>query len=803
MCVKLLEVGALDKRESRDRNSERSVVRKSENGAHETDTPYRQTVMGTNRALIANVAFATQASPVPASNLRTPDTAVKRRFFDLETRETQMDATVWKTEVRSRRYEEVFIRLWDQLRLSEDPWKVIDEFPIGALVLGTPNQSATADHGISMAMSGAPFRHIDPSSWKTIVREWRDAGYRLEQSEWRHTRFEVSTNNTAESAIEMTLHVSNTSADARFVVQGTLKVSWRPEPEPGAVPSPAAIDATGLRIVSRLGAPIFDHVTAADFTPELPSAQALEPNLQVYDLDGDGLSEIVLVRQNRLFWNKGGGKFQLDDLFTHPLQNVRTGLIADFDGDGVTDFLAVNGDGLAMFQGDSKGRFLTVPRRSRVSVQELPNPFVMTAGDIDNDGDLDIWLAQYKVPYENGQIPTPYFDANDGYPSYLLINRGNGEFHDQTEMSGLAAKRFRRTYSASFADLDGDQDLDLLVTSDFAGVDLYLNDGKGVFSDATDRLLSETHCFGMAQTIGDFDLDGRLDFLVIGMNSPTADRLNAMNAGPVEPRTHLGMRSRMAYGNRLYLRGGTRFALTPLSDQVARSGWSWGAANGDFDNDGDLDIYVVNGHISGQSVRDYESHFWCHDIYVGDSNPDPALDLYFQSVQTKHRGAGDSFGGFEKNRLYLNQGGKSFVEAGFLMGVAMEEDCRNAIADDLDGDGKLDLLVTTFQVWPKPKQILHLFPNFCERSGNWIGFRLRESRPGFSPIGAKVIVTTSAGKQIRTFVTGDSYRSQHSTTAHFGIGNLEAIDTAEVVWPNGQATLVRNPAINQYHAVFP
>ncbi len=729
--------------------------------------------------------------------------SVTQRFFDLETRERQRNATALKTELTGEAYEAVIVRLWDALRQTDDPWQAIDQFSTGTVVLGTPGVSETADHSIIVKRTAEPVHRFDPAGWRALIREWKTSGYRLEQSEWRHTRFEIVSNDAARSEIEMTLHLSNAGTDDRWIVKGNLKVSWDAPADPEKAPFPTFIDASHLTITSRKGAPQFDHVVAADFTPERPESRSLEPNLQVYDLDGDGLSEILLAVENHVFWNRGGGRFQIDRLFAHPLPDLRTGLIADFDGDGSADFLAVDRDGLAFFSGDARGRFPVQAVRSSVSGGPLANPSVMTAGDIDGDGDLDVWMGQYKVPYQGGQMPTPFFDSNDGFPAFLLINRGDGRFEDHTTRAGLASKRFRRTYSASLVDLDHDKDLDLLIVSDFAGIDLYRNNGRGMFFDVTTDLLAETHCFGMAHTFGDFDGNGRLDFLVIGMNSPTADRLNAIPAGPFESAQQRDMRSRMAAGNRLYLQKNGAFVSTVLSEQVARTGWSWGVANGDFDNDGDLDLFVVNGHLSGRTARDYEGRFWRHDIHAGSSDPDPAVDLYFQSVRTRHQGAGESFGGFEKNRLFLNQGGDSFLEAGFLMGVALEKDCRNAIAEDLDGDGRLDLLTTTVEFWPKPRQLLHLYPNFLEGTGNWIGIRLRESSPGFSPMGARVQLATARGEQIRICVSGDSYRSQHSTTVHFGIGALEAVERVEVEWPNGRRTVLENPGINQYHRVLP
>ena len=337
---------------------------------------------------------------------------------------------------------------------------------------------------------------------------------------------------------------------------------------------------------------------------------------------------------------------------------------------------------------------------------------VLTCGDLDQDGDLDVFVGRSRVP-TLGQVLRPYYyDANDGWPSYLLRNDGRANFADVTEAAGLGAKRWRRVYSASLADLNSDGHLDLMVVSDFAGLDLYQNDGNGRFSDMTRQWVAEPHSFGMAHALADFNADGRLDLLMIGMPSATVDRLE-----------HLGLRRRhsaedrlrrpaMSYGNRLYLGvADGRFEPMTLNASIARSGWSWGCGVADFDNDGFPDVYIANGLESKQSVRDYESEFWLHDIFVGEAIDDVTATSYFMDKFSRTRGQGWSYGGYEKNRLYLNQRGESFVEIGHLAGVALEQDSRNVVAEDLDGDGRVDLLVTTFEVWPQAEQTLQVYKN--------------------------------------------------------------------------------------------
>lgn len=211
---------------------------------------------------------------------------------------------------------------------------------------------------------------------------------------------------------------------------------------------------------------------------------------------------------------------------------LRLGIVADFTGDGVADYVNPSKrGGLLLYEGGPDGRFSTEPRGRGHSQGPIVQPQVFTAGDIDRDGDLDLWVGQYQPAYLLGQMPTPYYDANDGLPSFLLLNDGQGNFQDITKPAGLGPKQNRRTYGSSFIDLDDDGDLDLLVVSDFAGIDIYHNDGGGRFTDVTQKALREWHNFGMSVSFGDYNMDGFLDFYISGMGSTTARRLEYMNLG--------------------------------------------------------------------------------------------------------------------------------------------------------------------------------------------------------------------------------------------------------------------------------
>jgi len=456
------------------------------------------------------------------------------------------------------------------------------------------------------------------------------------------------------------------------------------------------IAANGVTVRQRHGEPAFREIMTEEISP--PEGSYFIDPLIVYDLDGDGTPEIILASKNLVFRRQADGRYDQQPLCQVSPGLIFTGLIADFDGDGFADFLCAKFEGLYLFKGSPHRTFDEPGRLVWAANPHLKYGQVLTCCDIDGDGDLDVWIGQYKVPYDRGQMPTPYYDANDGYPSHLLVNDGQGNFTDATANCGLGQKRSRRAYSGSFIDLHNRQHLDLVVASDFAGLDIYTNDGHGHFTDTTSSL-PERHGFGMCQLSADFNGDGLPDLLMIGMDVPVADRLQHFGRARPGFESYLAMMGAMTYGNRLFVaQPSGAFLHTPLNDAIARTGWSWGASALYFDNDGYPDLYVANGHESKQTVRDYETEFWLHDIYVANSQENLLAFAYFQNKVAETRGRqGLSYGGYERNRLFLNQGGASFVEICHLMGVALPADSRNVVGDDLDGDVRTDLLVTTFE----------------------------------------------------------------------------------------------------------
>lgn len=721
----------------------------------------------------------------------------------------QLKQSVWNNEVKAQEHERYFIGLWDELRNSTDAYAVLKTFPFGKLNLSDVKSTETHEFGIQISETGANSRNLSNDEWASWLDTMKAAGFKLSMSEWHHDAFSEEFGKMAESVVSIKLYVENASTDLRAIVSGKLRVQWALKPDENGMFIPAAIDATELTITARNGEPFFKELYSLDIPPKKGGV------LLTYDLDRDGLPEILLPEINTILWNLGNNEFGGNPLHPVGVVNANTALLGDFSGDGYVDLVTIGlsrsqkgaapKKGIFLYRGGVSGKFedpiITISTSTPVMLEGAPT---LTSGDIDGDGDLDLWIAQYKELYLEGAMPTPYYDAIDGYPAYLLLNDGDGtSFTERTEASGIVEKRNRRTFSSSLFDYDSDQDLDLLVVSDFAGVDLYRNDGKGNFTDVTEESFYNRHLFGMAHTIEDFNHDGILDLYAIGMSSTTARRLDEMNAGPENFPGHNTMRSSMGYGNRLYFgKPGGGFIEAENADELARSGWSWGVGSLDFDNDGDKEIYIANGHFSNKSAADYCTHFWTDDIYRGNSQSDPGLNEYFAKEMMSLMDGGMSWNGFEKNVFFMPMDDGSVRNVSFLFGLAEELDSRQVTAQDLDGDGRVDLIFSCHvknEDKEKNSTVVKIVRNQIPNPGNWIGVRLVR-QPG-RPLteGANIYLEVGGEKRVTTIVTGDSHQAQHAPIKHFGLGDSTKVDALEVVWANGKCTRLENPSVNVYH----
>ncbi len=737
-----------------------------------------------------------RTNPVPSAATPAPEAVAPEAAVQA------LEAASFALEIKARQAEEAFIvPAWDRLNAAEKPFDVLAAIPFESFQLGVPQPARKDASGIAFQDYREGGEVAQPAQIRTMLQDFAREGYVIQHTDWHQDAFDEPQPGAYRSLISFRIHAELPAKHERVRLLGQFSVEWTP----GETWRAGRLALRKLEVARRDGPPAFELKFTAAGADTPSRGRGGTGALAVADLNGDGLPEILLGEANLLYRNRGDWNFSTEPLLPLLPAEKPLGVIlaGDFDGDSITDLLVVAGAELRFFHGGAGGHFPGEGEPVPLPV-ELFAATCLTAGDADGDGDLDVFLGQWRQPMGD-KMPVPFWDANDGHGNVLLVNDGHGHFTDGTTAAGLAAKAKRRTYSASFVDLDGDHALDLMVVSDFAGTDLYRNDGHGQFTDITARL-DEPHTFGMSHTFADFNGDGRLDFFVAGMGSTTARRLQRMGANPQDFPEHNRMRTIMGYGNRMYLAAEGGYREPTFKDEIARTGWSWGSASFDFENDGHPDLYVANGHISGATTLDYCTHFWCKDIYLGGQTSGPA---FAQAVTKNLPGIRNmSWDGFQANRLLLNRHGQGFDELGYLLDVAFTADCRQVVAADMDRDGRTDLLITRIGgtnglihhpgLRNSPPALFGL-RNTWEpaRPNHWIGVDLE----GTNIFGARLNVETYDRNFIACHVSGDSPSTQHPATLHLGLGPREKVRRLTVTWPGGRTTVLENPAVDRYHSV--
>ena len=331
--------------------------------------------------------------------------------------------------------------------------------------------------------------------------------------------------------------------------------------------------------------------------------------IAVGDYDHDGLEDFYVLQPaglpNRLFHNNGDGTFtdQSHVAGLDLLDDSRSALFADVDNDGDQDLIVITPSRPLLFT-NIKGVFTLAAQ----AFPGTPGNFTSAVlADYDRDGFLDLYLCSYDFwsPGKRYNSPTPYYDATNGPPNFLLRNRGNGTFEDATAKSGLNANNNRYSFAAAWGDFNNDRWPDLFVANDFGRKNLYRNNGNGTFTDVSAAAGAEDPGAGMSAAWGDFNNDGRLDLYAGNMWSSAGLRLtgNAQFQLPGERARKLIQRQ--ARGNTLLSNTGDSTFKDVTEDAGVDLGrWSWASGFADLDNDGRLDLFIQNGYIAGADPHD-------------------------------------------------------------------------------------------------------------------------------------------------------------------------------------------------------
>ena len=489
------------------------------------------------------------------------------------------------------------------------------------------------------------------------------------------------------------------------------------------------------------------------------------------DYDGDGWVDLFFVNgstlegfppgaepTSHLYRNKGNRTFE--DV------TVKAGLAAggwgqgacvgDYDNDGHDDLFVTYWGQNRLYHNDGHGHFTDVAESAGLRVPRRKWSTGCAFLDYDRDGRLDLFAGSY-IDFDPATTPRPESGlcryrglqvacGPPGLPggkNALYRNRGNGTFEDVSDPAGITRASGTYALGVSTIDFDGDGWVDLYVADDSSPSALYRNNHDGTFTDIAVRAGCAYSQDGKAQAgmgvaVGDYDRNGTMDIFRTNFAGDTSTLYANTGRGLCEDRTFAG-------GVGLNTR------------------WlGWGTAFVDFDNDGWLDLLLMNGHVYPE-VRQVKSE-----------------------------------AGYEQPKvLYRNLRNGRFEDLTARVGapLTIPKAARGAAFGDIDNDGQLDVAIANINDRPD------LYRLTGDPSHHWIDLKLTGTASNRDAIGARVHLVAGGTEQWQEVRGGGSYLSQNDLRVHFGLDAATVVDRLDVRWPNGRDEHWQNLAADTLHTL--
>ncbi|MCH7471622.1 VCBS repeat-containing protein, partial [bacterium] len=540
-----------------------------------------------------------------------------------------------------------------------------------------------------------------------------------------------------------------------------------------------------------------------DFTNELTDSKLIyeqvstQAGLGVGDYDGDGDLDVYLLglnSKNKLYRNDGG--FRFTDVTAGAGEGLdggdllgSCGVFADLTGDGHLDLYVGNRNGAnQLFVGNGKGKFTeeAAARGADVSFATVS----AAVFDYDNDGDLDIYVANYKDTIEYDDFFTLVPEAADSekivvpanladrfyvdpggkprmlpHPDQLLVNDGTGHFEDKAEEAGLYSHGW--SFQAQACDFNNDGLIDLYVTGDFETADrFFLNNGDGSFSDRTADMCRKTPLYGMGCDSGDINGDGLPDLFVGDMASQDYKKSKTQNGDVNRWRWEmLNMTPQPQMRNMLYINRGDGW-MTELAQfsGVHASDWTWACRIADLDCDGIAELFVTNGMTRDAMDVDTELRM----LAMHRRGASPTQIMNFALSQPMYRTQNVIFTAKEPLKYEMAKDNWGMVEEAMGCGVSLA---------DFDGDGDLDIIVNNTNaeagVWRNDVA-----------TGRRISLDLRQEGANTQAVGARVWAYCGEDIYMRDVIISRGFATGESSRLFFGLGSHEKIERLTIRWPD-------------------
>jgi hypothetical protein len=540
---------------------------------------------------------------------------------------------------------------------------------------------------------------------------------------------------------------------------GWLGGAWRDRPAEALPQLTDITSSTGIK---------FHHI----FSPDKKYiVESMSGGVALIDFDRDGRLDIYFTnaptvemalagqRARSAFYRNNG-----DGTFVDVTEKAGVGeagwamgaCVGDYNNDGWPDLYVSAFGPNTLYRNNGDGTFSDVTRQAAVGDARWSAGCAL--GDYDGDGWVDLLVANYvdfrlsDLP-KFGEGPSCQYrglavqcgpKGLKGAGDALYHNNGDGTFTDVSKAAGVHDPNGYYGLGAVWTDLNGDGRPEAFVANDTAPNFLYRNEGRGHFTEigflagvAVNEAGSAQAGMGIA--LGDYLHTGRLSLFVTNFSE--------------EYNTLYRNDGKLTFSDVSYASGTAASSLPTVG---------WGTGFLDLDNDGWLDLLVVNGHVY------------------------PQVDT--RDIGTKYR---------QPKLLYLNQGKGAFREIGREAGAALSVPrvSRGAAFGDLDNDGDTDIVVGEMD---GPPVVLR---NDGGNRNNWITLELRGARGNRLALGARVTVTAGTSTRVDEVRSGGSYLSQNDLRLHFGLGKAERVDRVEIRWPGGKNDVFQNLPARTFYTV--
>ncbi len=527
----------------------------------------------------------------------------------------------------------------------------------------------------------------------------------------------------------------------------------------------------------------------------------------ICDFNNDGLDDVLLIGnhvQSNLYLNQGN--FSFKDI------SKEAGLVNNYWASGAT-FVDINGDNLQDIFICTVGRdepnllYINtgidpsgIPKfEEKAKEFGLGEKIISTQAaflDFDHDNDLDLFIAVNSQLMNNrNETKTRNLEQNKDTRDRLYLNNGNGSFIDVSESAGIVNEGY--SLGVAINDINNDGWPDIYVANDFISNDLiYINNQKGGFDEKGVEYLRHASQNGMGVDIADINQDGYMDITVVDM-LPRSNRRRKLMMSPVnydlyEYRKSLGyipqhVRNTLQINTGEDHNGNLHFNEIGCLAGIYSTDWSWAPLWADFDNSGTLDLFITNGYYKDLTDLDFSLGL---EEKMKFGSADYSLNMQLEGLANLRP--------IKENNFYFkNNGDLVLQDVSNSSGIDDPSFSHGSAFSDLDNDGDLDLIINNLG------QETFLYKNNTVEAikdgeyANYIKINLQGPDKNTNAIGTRIKVVTENKYQNYYHSNVRGYLSSMGETIHFGLGNIQQIDTIYIYWPDNTYEVHTNIEINQ------